>query len=128
MGKKVARLAVHERVSVDQRRVGDIVSELGETAAQRLIQSALEHLAMTLRDTVAAAAEGDLARVVAHADRLSRLAWQVGLLSLARVALDVAHCAEAANHASLSATLARLERVGNGSLLEIWDADIGEDG
>ena len=52
---------------------------------------------------------------------LSRLAWQVGLTSLAGVAVDVAACAERRDGIGLSATLAWLMRIGNRSLTEIWD-------
>lgn len=118
---KVARLRVEEPVNIDQRRVREIVSELGERAAHGLIGAALEQLALALDRTTAAAEQGDLAQVVAHADRLSRLAWQVGLVTLAGVAVDVGRCAEARDQPGLAATLSRLERIANRSLTEIWE-------
>lgn len=127
MKSNVAILAVVEEVSIDQRRIAEIVGELGQSAAHTLMQSALEHLALAVRDLRQAAGQGDLAQVVHHADRLSRLAWQLGLVSLAGVAVDVARCAEAGDHASFAATLARIERVSNRSLLEIWNADLQGD-
>lgn len=118
---KIAFLAVEEVVNIDQRRVGEIVSELGQSAANTLLSAALEQLASSLRDTQRASALNDLGQVVGHADRLSRLAWQVGLVSLAGVAVDVGQCAERRDGAGLSATLARLERIATRSLTEIWD-------
>ena len=114
-------LAVKEPVHVDARRLSEIVDELGETAAQDVICVALEQLAQALADARQAAMAGDMATLTAGAEMLSRLAWQVGLTSLAGVAVDVAACAERRDGIGLSATLARLMRIGNRSLTEIWD-------
>ena len=114
-------LAVQEPVHVDARRLSEIVDELGETAAQDVICVALEQLAQALADARQAAMAGDMATLTAGAEMLSRLAWQVGLTSLAGVAVDVAACAERRDGIGLSATLARLMRIGNRSLTEIWD-------
>ncbi|RJL06063.1 hypothetical protein [Paracoccus siganidrum] len=118
---QITALAVSETVRVDARRVGDIVNELGETAAQNVIGLALEQLASALTATDQAIKHDDLAAAVGHADRLARLAWQIGLLSLAGVAMDLGGCAERRDLASLAAVRARLMRVGNRSLTEIWD-------
>ncbi|MDB6178104.1 hypothetical protein PAF17_11415 [Paracoccus sp. Z330] len=118
---QIMPLAMTEPVKVDSRRVGDIVSELGETAAENVIGIALEQLALALQATEAALDADDLAQTVAHADRLSRLAWQIGLLSLAGVAMDLGTCAERRDLWALAAVRARLKRVGNRSLTAIWD-------
>ncbi|MDO5703617.1 MAG: hypothetical protein Q4G49_00875 [Paracoccus sp. (in: a-proteobacteria)] len=122
----VTALAVNEPVRVDARRVGDIVNELGEAAAQNVIGLALEQLATALTAIDDAIMRDDLAEAIAHADRLSRLAWQVGLTSLAGVAVDLGACAERRDAGALAAVRARLMRVGNRSLTQIWDsADFG---
>lgn len=118
---KIAVLAVEDDINIDQRRISEIVAELGDHAAHSLIGVALEHLALALRDTVRAAEQDDNAQIVTHTDRLSRLAWQVGLVSLAGVAIDVGRCAETGDAQGLVATLARLQRIGNRSLTELWD-------
>lgn len=118
---QITALAVSEPVRVDARRVGDIVRELGESAAQNVIGLALEQLAGALTATDQALEAGDLAQAVGHADRLSRLAWQIGLLSLAGVAMDLGACAERGETGALAAVRARLMRVGNRSLTAIWD-------
>lgn len=114
-------LAVQEPVRVDARRLGEIVNELGETAAHNIICAALEQLAQAMAELRAAAMDGDMAQLLVRAEELSRLAWQVGLPSLAAVAIDVAGCAERRDQTGLAATLARLMRIGNRSLTEIWD-------
>lgn len=118
---KIARLAVAECVTIDMRRLEEIVKELGESTAVHVIGAALEQLALALTDTVAAAEARELTRVVDNADRLSRLAWQVGLVTLAGVAVDVGSCAERRDDDALAATAARLKRIGNQSLTQIWD-------
>ena len=118
---QVTALAVDEPVRVDARRVSDIVNELGETAAETVIGMALEQLAAALSAIDRALVRGDLADTVLHADKLSRLAWQIGLSSLAGVAIDLGRCAEGQDLTSLAAVRARLMRVGNRSLTQIWD-------
>ena len=119
--KNVAALAVAEPVSVDERRLQDIVNELGEVAAEGLIQLALEQMALAVHALQADARSGNNFATVEQAQRLSRLAWQVGLVSLAGVAVDVGRCAETRDFPGLAATAGRLRRIGNRSLTEIWE-------
>lgn len=118
---KIAVLAMDERVRIDVQRLEQLIRELGEPAAGEVIGAALEQLALALRRTVAASQQGDPGAIVANADQLSRLAWQVGLVTLAGVAIDVGACAERQDQAALAATTGRLERIGNRSLTELWD-------
>ncbi len=119
--ENVAVLTVDEAVRVNAQRLGDIVNELGEQAAGDVLAAALEQLATGLSDARAAAAAGDMVELVTQAESVARLAWQVGLVSLAGVAVDVGTCAERRDQTGLGATLARMMRVGNRSLTEIWD-------
>lgn len=114
-------LGVQEPVRVDAHRLGEIVGELGESAAQTIICAALEQLAAALAAARETAMAGDMEGLSERAELLSRLAWQVGLPSLASVAIDVVTCAERGDNTALAATLARLMRIGNRSLTEIWD-------
>ena len=118
---QIMALAVSEPVRVDARRVGDIVTELGETAAQNVIGLALEQLAGTLTAADRAVSAEDLPEIARQSDLLARLAWQIGLLSLAGVAMDLGGCAERRDPIALPAVHARLMRVGNRSLTAIWD-------
>ncbi len=118
---QISALAISEVVRVDSRRVAEIVAELGETSAQHVIGLALEQLAAALTAVDGALNDADLAQAVAHAERMSRLAWQIGLLSLAGVAMDLGSTAERGDMPALSAIRARLLRVGNRSLTAIWD-------
>lgn len=118
---QITALAVSEPVRVDARRVGDIVNELGESAAQNVIGLALEQLAQALTMVDRALSQGDMAQGIVQADGLARLAWQVGLVSLAGVAMDLGHCLERNDTGAMAAVRARLMRIGNQSLTAIWD-------
>ena len=121
MMSNIAPLGVAEPIRVDAGRIQNIVNELGEVAAEGVIQMALEQMATSVEGLLESARQGDDAAIVAQAERLSRLAWQVGLVSLAGVAIDVADCARRHQAVALTATLARAVRVANRSLTEIWD-------
>lgn len=119
--RKVAVIAVEEPVHIDTHRVGDIVDELGEHAAQNVIGLALEQIATGLSTIETAFARDDLVQVSDRAGRLARLAWQVGLVTLSGIAVDVAACCNLRDRPALAATVARLLRVGNRSVTQIWD-------
>lgn len=118
---QIMALAISEPVRVDSRRLGDIVTELGETAAQNVIGLALEQLATALTLADNAIRANNLPEAVRQCDLLARLAWQIGLLSLAGVAMDLGFCAERGQAVPIGAVHARLMRVGNRSLTAIWD-------
>lgn len=120
---KIAFLSMTDAIRIEVQRLEQIVQELGEDCAAQVISAALEELARALRRTVLAEQRDDLGAVVAGADQLSRLAWQVGLVTLAGVAIDVGACAESRDATALASTVARLERIGNRSLTRIWDPD-----
>ena len=117
----LARLDITVDVRFDGRRLGAIMDELGESTAESVICAALEQLANGLSATRRSALAGDRAGTVAQAESVARLAWQLGLVSLAGVAVDVGRCADHRDQAALSATMARMMRVGRRSLTEIWD-------
>lgn len=118
---EITALAISEAVRVDTRRVAEIVAELGETSAQHVIGLALEQLATALEAVDQALGQADLGQAAIHAERMSRLAWQIGLLSLAGVAMDLGSTAERGDMAALAAIRARLHRAANRSLTAIWD-------
>ncbi len=52
---------------------------------------------------------------------LVAISEQIGMTLLAQVALDVTRCIDAGDRIALAATMARLLRIGERSLSEIWD-------
>ncbi|MBT8409807.1 MAG: hypothetical protein KJN93_09290 [Alphaproteobacteria bacterium] len=106
---------------LDRDRLEVLVSELGEPGAERIVGRALEELAVWLNRTDRAYRKSDMATVVIGAEQISRIAMQVGLSTLNRVARDVAQSCETGDTAALSATLARMMRIGECALLSVWD-------
>lgn len=119
---QVKAFILTEQVRVDARRVGDIVDELGEITARSVLEIALERMAASLKEAESAIQKKDLPLTIEHAEKVSRLAWQIGLVSLSSVALDLVNCARKRDETALSAVSARLMRVGNQSLTSIWDS------
>lgn len=118
---RMAMLKVVDEVRVDTSRLDEIVFELGAPAAHQVFDSALEKLSAQLHGVEAAAQQGDAAAIVAAADQIARLAWRLGLVTLAGVAVDLARCAEGADAIARAAVQARLMRVGSCSLEALLD-------
>ncbi|MFV0408694.1 MAG: hypothetical protein ACK5LJ_03045 [Paracoccus sp. (in: a-proteobacteria)] len=108
---KIAPLDPAEDVRLDPRYVQHIVNEMGNAAAGGIIGLALEQMMQAVRGLCCDVTSGDMARVTWQAQRLSRLAGQVGLVSLAEVSADMADCARRGDQPALRAVLARARRV-----------------
>lgn len=118
---QVAKLILSEQAVVDQDELARIFIRMNPDEAEEtfmgLIKSLTDHLAM---------AEHHL-----NADNLSELADTMSLVeliagrlcmtALSQVAGDVVLCCDRGDHVALAATQARLIRVGEGALREIWD-------
>lgn len=114
-------LRFEEGVRLDPDRLIALYAELGETGAERVVCRAMEELAVRLTDIQNFTLSGDIPALVRSGELLGKLAAQVGMATLARVAGDVVVCAGKGDTASLAATLARLVRIGDRSLTAVWD-------
>ncbi len=117
----LAWLVHEEGVRLDGERLGALYAELGEAAAEAVICRAMEDLATALADLQRLAVCRDLAPMPGRARMLARVAGDLGMDSLARVALDAEVCAGRGDLAALAAVLARLVRIGDRSLTAVWD-------
>ncbi|KAA9007007.1 hypothetical protein [Histidinibacterium aquaticum] len=118
-----AALAPREPVQFDTRPLVRLFAERGETAAEEAVCTRLEEISLRLRRLERAFASHDLARIALSAERLGELAGAIGLTSVRAVARHVAEAARSGDGAALAATLARLTRVTDRSLAEIWDLE-----
>ena len=116
-----ARLVHDEGVRLDGDRLAALYAELGEAGAEAVICRAMEDLASVLADLQRLAVQGDLARMPDCAGLLARVAGDIGMATLVRVAGDVADCAARGDLTALTAVLARLVRIGDRSLTAVWD-------
>ncbi len=119
--EQVTNFRPKERVAVDSERLSALYSELGHNAAEDVVCRAMEELALRLShcDRLYRAAELDKLRKSSRS--LIAIAEQIGMAELAQVAEYVTRCIDARDDVALAATLARLMRIGEGSLSAMWD-------
>lgn len=110
-----------EQISLDQDRLGALYSELGEAGAEDVVCRALEELAVRMGQCDQLYYSGDWPALRKTTRTLIAIADQIGMHMLAKVAHDVTACIDANDATAVSATLARLIRVGERSLTAIWD-------
>lgn len=116
-----ATLIHNEPVRLDPDSLESLYAELGPAGAENVVCRAMEELALRLADLTTLHHAGELAELARVARSLVAISKQVGLSDFARVAKDVAKCAERQDPIALGATLCRLERVGDRSLTAVWD-------
>jgi hypothetical protein len=117
----VTLLKQSERVRLDPDRLDELYLQLGQQQAEDVVCRALEELAARLTHVERFYRQGKTREMRKCARSLGAIAGQLGMDALARVARDVGGCSEAGDAVALAAVLARLLRVGEMSLTEIWD-------
>lgn len=117
----VITLRQNEGVQVNPDRLEDLYRQLGESGAEDVVCRALEELAARLSHTERCFRELRYNDMRKSARSLVAIAEQIGMSLLAQVALDVTKCIDAGDRIALSATMARLLRIGERSLTKIWE-------
>ncbi|MFV2035143.1 MAG: hypothetical protein ACC631_08555 [Halocynthiibacter sp.] len=118
----IANLELEEVVRLNPDRLTELYVRLGDHGAEEVICRAMEELAVLLADIQAVFAEVSPEILQKAAVGVAELAEHVGLTSLARVALDVDYCLHMGNVTAISATMARMIRIGKKSLTAVWDS------
>jgi hypothetical protein len=113
---KVTALTPREVVRQDVEAIAVIYRNLGAPTAEKMVTRALGELALTMARLAETVRSQDLRDVADHLVRLSRLADDLGLISLAAVARDSRLCLERADSTGFAAVWARLVRVAERSL------------
>lgn len=119
--EQITLLQQTESIRLDAGRLEDLYVQLGRTGAEDVVCRALEELAARLAHTERCHRSGRRNELRKSARSLVAIAEQIGMQMLARVARDVTDCADTGDPVALAATLARLLRVGERSLSQIWD-------
>ncbi len=117
----IPKLQHAEPVLLDRDRLEQLVCEMGEPGAERIIGRALEELAVRLNRIDMAFEAGNFDKAVKGAQGVIGIADQIGMALVAKVATDVGIAAARMDHAAVAATVARLARVGDVSLMSVWD-------
>lgn len=118
----VSVLKVEEEIRLDPDRLGALYYQLGDRGAEDVVCRAMEELAVRLGDLDARFRAADWTEVARLSRGLIAIAEQIGMVGLARVAQDVCNSAKIGDMPAVSATLARLGRIADRSLTEVWDA------
>ncbi|OWU85799.1 hypothetical protein ATO6_02500 [Oceanicola sp. 22II-s10i] len=121
MAEQVAVLERREKVRLDTDRLVALVRELGAVEAEDMVSRSMEELAVRLSFTERQFRHGKRIEMRKSARALVGIADQIGMNAVARVAGDVIACADRGDETALAAVLARLMRIGEGSLTAIWD-------
>jgi hypothetical protein len=117
----VTQIRFVESVRVDHDRLGALYADMGHTGAEDVVCRAMEELALRMAHCDRLHRAGDYDELRKSARSLIAISDQIGMGLLARVAHDVMICIDRGDGVALSATLGRLMRAGEGSLIAIWD-------
>jgi hypothetical protein len=117
----VTLLAQNEAVRVDADKLEDLYRQLGDVGAEDVVCRAMEELAVRLAHTERMHRADRQVDMRKSARSIVAIAEQIGMHMLSRVARDVVQCIDDCDPIALAAVLARMIRIGERSLTEIWE-------
>lgn len=117
----VLKIRHDESVRLDRSQLEVLYQSLGPIGADKVVNHALEELAVALSRTSKEYREGRIEALQASVRGLIAVAQQVGMTTLARVGRDVLELSQSYDAAAFGATVARLGRIGESSLMAVWD-------
>ncbi|MBL3705501.1 hypothetical protein GI582_22625 [Sulfitobacter sp. BDSS02] len=94
---------------------------MGESGAEEVVCRAIEELAVRLSHCERLWHKRDIGGLRKSARSLVAISEQIGMTMLARVAGDVTKSIDQCDLAAIGATLYRLLRIGERSLVAVWD-------
>ena len=115
------KLTPVEKVRLDSIQLVELYDRLGPIAAEDFISTTMEDLAVQLAKLSRVYHADEIVGVRQVAKQISDLAERIGMQIVADVAADVADLSVRNDGAAFAATVARLERVGETSLLAVWE-------
>ena len=110
-----------EVVRLDSDALNDLHTKLGPAGAENVVTKALEEMSVRLAELRKLNAERDFPALAKRARGLVPIGAQMGMTRFSQVALDVVICAQRYDETALDATLARLDRLADASLMAMWD-------
>lgn len=121
-GMTVTPLVPRDPLRIDPAPLAALFADLGEATAEEVVCRALDDLVRRLERI-----EDDLdcrvfSRLGDEARRMIAMSRQIGLTEVAMVAGHVAHAVQAGDGPALGATVARLGRIVDRAISEIWTA------
>lgn len=117
--QQVSILETVDHICLNPDRMQQLHHQLGAQGAHKLVQRAIEDLALRLQAIAAAASGARWDELRKRGRALQAVADQIGLDTLIMVTDDVLACIDGDDPVALAATQARLQRIGHRSLGEI---------
>ena len=121
----VVRLRFHEHIEFDPNPVRRLYADLGHEDAEEQICDALENIARLLDRLQRAIGKDQFELTSALAMDLGSLADGIGLRSVAKVSSALRTAAICGEARSLTSIFARLKRVAEPSMVEVWSGHGG---
>ncbi|PTQ74868.1 hypothetical protein [Celeribacter persicus] len=117
----VSKLRPDGTVEVDRDLLDQLYSQLGTSGADGVVSRAMEELAVRLAKVESSYRKGQLPELQRAARSMIAISEQIGMVTFARVVGDVSALALTDDSTALAACVERLMRIGENSLLAVWD-------
>ncbi|EKE74177.1 hypothetical protein [Celeribacter baekdonensis] len=117
----VVKLRPDGAVHVDRDRLDQLYGQLGASGADGVVSRAMEELAVRLAKVESSYRKSQFEDLQRAARSMVAISEQIGMVSFARVASDVNELALSDDGTALAACVERLMRIGENSLLAVWD-------
>lgn len=115
-----SKLEIQEPVLLDARPIEEMCQVLGSDRAERVVDGAMEELAVWLSRMESLYHRGEVNDLARLAQRISKMAGRMGMPLLSRVAADLHGLCHSGDPSALGAVLSRAARVGEASLVAVW--------
>lgn len=117
----ILKLQFSETVRLDRGQLEVLYHSLGPIGADKIVEQGLEGLSVGLSGAGEHYRRGELEALRVSLRSVIGHAQQLGMTLLAGVARDVVALSQSFDSVAFAAAMARLERIGEGSLLAVWD-------
>ena len=121
MVKKITRLDMRDRATLDRDCLTPLYAELGQQGAEGVVCRALEELAARVARAHQHMLDGEHAALMKTAKSNVSIAEQIGLLELSTACLAVVDAARGGDGVAIVATVTRMQRVAEASLSAVWE-------
>lgn len=119
--EQVKVLFIDEMVFLDQARITELEELLGSKEAEVLMAKAMEEIALRLTKSETSFENQKWKELRKTIRSIGAIGEQIGMRSLDRASKNAMDALDGGSTAAISATYARLLRVGDRSLSEFWD-------
>ncbi len=117
----LSQMLKDESAALDHDQLGALYAQLGAIGAEDVVRRAMEELALRLSHAEQQYRQNDMQDLRKATRSLVKIAEQIGMQKLARVANDVTTTIDQGDDVAIAATLSRMLRVGETSLTALWD-------